>query len=62
MWDRNLCAYCGEPIPAAGGYGSGQIADGMFCRLKCFGVYHQMKLAEKAQLFKRTAGSGNGAH
>lgn len=30
------CDLCGEPIPASGGYGSGRLADGLYCSLTCY--------------------------
>ena len=62
IWDRNLCPRCGQPLPSDGGYGSGRRTGGKFCSLVCFGRYHEMTLGEKARLFRRAAGSGNGAH
>jgi hypothetical protein len=33
-----VCPVCERPIDG-GGYGSGRIADGLFCSLECFAVY-----------------------
>jgi hypothetical protein len=36
----NVCPNCLAPIPKrGGGYGSGRLADGLFCSLKCFGDF-----------------------
>lgn len=32
------CGLCGEPIPMSGGYGSGALADGLYCSLTCFAL------------------------
>ena len=35
---QRRCDLRGDPIPASGGYGSGVLADGLFCSLRCFAV------------------------
>jgi hypothetical protein len=32
------CELCGEAIPKGGGYGSGSLADGLFCSLRCYAL------------------------
>jgi hypothetical protein len=32
------CDLCNEPISASGGYGSGSLADGLYCSLNCFAL------------------------
>jgi len=36
---RNRCPMCGEPLGEAP-YGTGRIADGSFCSLRCLSEYH----------------------
>ncbi len=33
-----VCSTCGEPIPKGGGYGSGSLADGLFCSFTCYSL------------------------
>jgi hypothetical protein len=32
---RRRCDLCGEPLPTPGGYGTGALADGLYCSLTC---------------------------
>lgn len=36
--DERRCDLCNEPVPANGGYGSGALADGLYCSLNCFAL------------------------
>jgi hypothetical protein len=36
--DQRRCDLCGEPIPSSGGYGSGALADGLYCSLRCYAL------------------------
>jgi len=29
------CDFCGGPLPATGGYGTGSVRDGLYCSLDC---------------------------
>jgi len=29
------CPACGRPLPPSGGYGTGRLADGLYCSLDC---------------------------
>jgi hypothetical protein len=33
--DGPVCDLCGGPLPPAGGYGTGALADGLYCSLTC---------------------------
>lgn len=33
-----ICPVCGKPVEG-GGYGTGRVADGLFCSLDCLAVY-----------------------
>jgi hypothetical protein len=35
---QRRCDLCGDPIPVSGGYGSGALADGLYCSLRCFAL------------------------
>jgi hypothetical protein len=34
-----ICPVCGKPVEEGHGYGTGRVADGLFCSLDCVAVY-----------------------
>src|SRR5207249_8812735 len=56
MWDRGLCANCGQPIPEGKRVGSGNKADGGFCSLACFGTYHRLTLRSEERRVGKECG------
>jgi hypothetical protein len=53
LWSKNICPYCGEPIPEGKRVGSGKRADGGFCSLGHYAAYHELSLRKKLERLKK---------
>lgn len=51
--DRQHCDLCGEPIPAAGGYGTGAKSDGLYCSFNCATMSANRYVPSLADIAKR---------
>jgi hypothetical protein len=47
--ERGLCPNCGADV--ATGWGSGSLADGIFCSFDCFAKFHGPTLQKRAQRY-----------
>ena len=55
LWERNICPYCGNTIPAKSRVGSGDKRRGGFCSLDCFTRYYEFELLKRAQHVQKIA-------
>ena len=59
LWERGICAYCGQQIGEGRRVGSGKKSEGGFCRLECYARYYALELNEKAALVARFGNQQN---
>jgi hypothetical protein len=48
--ETNSCPGCGRTFTGGPVYGTGAVADGRFCGLRCFSDFHGETLAERARM------------
>ena len=46
---KNICPYCGKPIPEGKRIGAGANRKGVFCSLDCYARYYEQELKLRAQ-------------
>jgi len=55
LWMKNICPWCGEPIPEGKRVGSGRKSEGGFCSLACYANYNALDLQARARKVAETA-------